>query len=450
MPLDDFAVHPVIRLRAVEVAPHEGHWKTGQQSSKLPKGMVVLFESETGTPITLFNLFLRAVTVGRPFHKWKETQESYADDLANWYAFLAFRNVVPALAGFADLEDYAAVLTQEVSSNTGFSFSDSTRRRRLGTVLTCYDWLTSNGFLAQNPLEREKSSIRTAEPKNLSELLPPQPRPDEHVTVVPLPILKQILCRLGPKVEERVPYGPSTRDRLAVETAAATAMRVDEIANIDVHRILDMEKLIDPSDPKQIFNLRLSKTKGRRRARDVVIAKKLLLKLLLYIKNERAEICRRFLELNGGRRDPSSKLFLNLISASHRDLGNPASADTLSRKFSEAAIAEGHVRRHVRAKIGLDGVPLRDGSGALIEEVTFSAANTIHDLRHTYVVVGYKILTAKGIKNPWKQLSLVLGHKEVQTTIDIYGRHVHIDEAELTDILDEMLYDRDSWSGSFR
>ncbi|WP_179877552.1 tyrosine-type recombinase/integrase [Rhizobium anhuiense] len=407
----------------------------------------MLFDTETGEPITLFNLFLKATTAGRAIARWKETQKSYADDLANWYTFLKFRGMAVDNPSRSNLEEYAGNLVQEISSDTGQEFADSTQRRRLGTVITAYKWATNEGYLASNPFENISNVVYggNEDRDDISDLMPGKPRPGEHVSVVPLKPLRIIFKQLGPVIEERQPYGPSIRDRLAAEIGFASALRVDEIANIDVHQILALERLIDPDDPKQLLELRLNKTKGRA-SRVVPLAQRLLKKFLHYIRGERAEVCRRVVELFGFTRTPSNMLFLNLVTANKRDLGRAASKDTLSRAFTSAAKATGHIKRENRALLGPDGVPLRNFDGSLLLGFHIVAANTFHDLRHTYVVVGYRVLKKKGVKNPWKELSLVLGHATMKTTIDTYGRHVEIDEADISDILDEMLYDRDTWA----
>lgn len=444
---EEVCSHPVTRIRSVQVQNHRGRLRFGSTGSALPTGFVMLFDTETGSPITLFNLFLKSTTAGRSSARWKETQKSYADDLANWYAFMKFRGRAIETATRSDLEEYAEILCQEISSDTGHVFADNTRRRRLGTVITAYQWAFDEGHLPGIAFEGFSNVVYGSdnEADAPSDLLPPKPRPGEHVSVIPLKSLRMIFKQLGLVIEERRPYGPSIRDRLAAEIGFAFALRVDEIANIDVHQILDLERLIDPDDPKQLLELRLKKTKGRS-SRVVPIAQRLLKKFLHYIRGERAEVCRRVVELFGSTRTPSNMLFLNLVSANKRDLGRGASADTLSRAFTSAAKATGHIRRESRALLGADGVPLRNFDGSLQLGFHIVAANTFHDLRHTYVVVGYRVLKKKGVKNPWKELSLVLGHATMKTTIDTYGRHVEIDEADISDILDEMLYDRDTWA----
>ncbi|WEA26926.1 hypothetical protein [Rhizobium binxianense] len=103
---EDFFEHPILRIRAKEVAPHPGRIETETDSSVFPPGFVLLFEAETGRPLSLFNHFNKEVAVaGRSDpEKWKKTQKSYADDGANYATFLHYRGKGLETGKFSDLK----------------------------------------------------------------------------------------------------------------------------------------------------------------------------------------------------------------------------------------------------------------------------------------------------------------------------------------------------------
>lgn len=451
---DQFLDRPILRMRATAVPPHAGRVRGESESSQLPVGFVMLFDAETARPLTLYHRFLLETAVAsRPnFEDWKNTQEAYADDGANYAAFLYYRGKKLETGSFLDIKNYAETLGVSVSSNTGRPFADSSKSRRVGTIISFYEW----GF--------DRGSISQVIPTRKSVRLPPgaqahwtqarsqdttkRLRPDgsglsAKIKFIPINRLQDALKLLGPKVGDRQPYGPPSRDRIVAETGYGTGARISSISSIELKDVLNAERNKDDTDPHQIHAIPV-RTKGKA-PKLILVPQEILKKWLLYIRGERAEICQEVAKRFGVHRNVSSKLFLNHITSNNRDLGRAASKDTLSRAFTSAIMQAGGIRQERRARLDHNGEPVRDHRGDAVWDHYDAAANTFHQLRHTYVVMTYHAMKRAGHKNPWKTISEAVGHQHVATTIDTYAKHVAIDEGELGDAVGALLasLDRD-------
>lgn len=439
---------PILRIRATAVPPHAGQISSDHESSKIPVGFVMLFDATTNMPLTLFHQFLieTAVAGRSKFEDWKNTEEAYADDGANYAAFLYFRGKTLETATFADLKGYSETLGAAISSNTGREFADSSKSRRVGTMVAFYEWGFNRGSIARVIPVRHEARLpagvrphwtqsRSQDP--IRRLTPSGSGLAEKVKLIPINLLQSVLNNLGPRVDKREPYGPASRDRVVAETGYGTGARIGSIADVEVIDVLNAERLIDPTDPNQLHTIHV-RTKGRA-PELILVQQSILRKWLLYIRGERAEICRKVAEKFGKERHVSPKLFLNHITSNDRDLGRAASKDTLSRAFTSAIIRAGGILQERRARIDINGGPVTDDRGNPVWEPYDAAANSFHHLRHTYVVMTYHAMKLAGHKNPWKTISEAIGHKHIATTIDTYAKHVAIDEGELGDAVAALL-----------
>ncbi|WP_114835621.1 hypothetical protein U0027_04480 [Agrobacterium tumefaciens] len=442
---------PVLRIRAAEIPAHPGRIRTEQGSSELPPGFIMLFHSATGRPLTSYNEFMKDVAVaGRTNpEQWEHTQKSYADDGANYETFLHFRNKTLESAGFQDLKDYAAQLATAISSQTGQPFADNTRRRRVGTIVAYYEWGHEKGYFSRVMPPRTgvlpaglkyKAGVSKAD-KSVRRLVPAKPRPDEKVNFIPTAVVRRVLKQLGPSVDLRPAGGAPSRDRLIAESALGTGARLVSLVSVEVIDVLNAERLIDPHDANQILSISV-RTKGRPRGR-ILVPQALLLRWLVYYRGERAEICRRVVERLGTSRELSAKLFLNHINSNDRDLGRAVSEDIVSRAFTAAMFAIGHTKIVRRVDVDEHGVPRVDARNQYIWIETEVAANSFHDLRHTYVSMTYHQMKKAGQRDPWKVISLSLDHALVSTTVDTYGKHVAIDESLLSVAMDNVIFGLD-------
>lgn len=214
---------------------------------------------------------------------------------------------------------------------------------------------------------------------------------------------------LGPLPSERNSRDTRpARDRLACELSVSSGMRVDEVAQLTVHQILDVRVHPTAADyePQELY---IKKTKGLR-ARYVAVPTYLIREAQHYIRTEREDCLAeaRKYWLREGEKSPSS-LFLNGTGA-HRDAGKPVAADTLSHGFHESVIRCGYVR-HIETQIG----------DSIVAMFVF------HCLRHTYAKWLYQAEKASGNPSPWKILQTRLGHTHLTTTMRTYMR---FDESE--------------------
>jgi integrase/recombinase XerC len=147
--------------------------------------------------------------------------------------------------------------------------------------------------------------------------------------------------------------------------------------------------------------------------------------LLWYIDHERQAILDRGKHAaKGAKRETSTTLFLNGLDANRRDRGNPVKAYTFERAFRRAVCHLGLTHQ----------VPHQDpgtGERTLVRVPTY----TPHDLRHTYAVQTYLTRRSLGDAAPWKTLQVLLGHKQLSTTVNTYLRAVRVSEQEVGDAL---------------
>ncbi|MGO7446528.1 hypothetical protein ACC668_17785 [Rhizobium ruizarguesonis] len=452
MPEEDFLDQPIIRIRAAHIPDHRGRIATEADISRFPPGFILLFEAKTGRPLTLYNEFTRDVAVGgrTDFDKWKNTQKAYSDDGANFATFLHFRGKSLETATFQDIKAYSALLSQSISSQTGQKFEVQTRSRRITTIVAFYEHAHEKGSLRRIIPPRTAGGLptglkyKTERPRasqSVRDLTPQKVGPGEKINLIQIPVLRKALKHLGPKIHERRSGGPPTRDRLVCESGMATAGRLVSLMSVKTIDVLNAERRMNHADPNELLIIPV-KTKGNAPP-TILVPQALLRKWLIYYRGERAEISRKVVERFGRNRIISDNLFLNDINANGRDLGNAATEDTISRAFSAALMAIGHTRLEKRVVRDRDGVPLRDQNGKLMWTWVEVPANTFHDLRHTFVVTTYHMMKRHGDRNPWTTIRLALGHKTEATTIQIYGKHVRIDESALAEAVDEVLYDLD-------
>lgn len=415
----------------------------------------MLFDARTCAPMTLFNEFMREAAVcGRhDIRKWTSTQKAICDDGAQFATYLHFQGKSLSDANFQDIRNYSALLGTSISSQTGRPLADQTRSRRIGTIIAFYEYAYEKGELpriipARNGAVLTGYTFKGGKPKAdkaVQILMPHRPDASETVKLIPISVLKQAFEWLGPKVENWQPGGRTSRDRLICESGISTGGRLSSLMSIKIDDVLNAERMIDASDNRQLFTIPVL-MKGRA-SPSILVTQALLKKWIIYMRGERSEVVRACVNRLGRNCAISSKLFLNHANSNDRDLGRAASGDSVSRAFTKAMLAIGNIRYEQRAVRDSEGLILSDQRGRVLWEGVPVAANTFHHLRHTFVVRAYHLMKREGIQNPWKAISLALGHSLISTTIDIYGKHVAIDESLLHDAIDEALYGLDEGVG---
>ena len=420
-----------------------------------PDGFLMLFTNDW-QPVEAANRFMMDVRY-RPMKstRWQNTQRASAQDLAQWWTYLGVNGIEWDRAQPEDIEEYANRMADAVSPTTGLQFSTSTIRRRVGTVETFYARARREGLIAE-PLGQDETRpgipigpgtaflphLGTATVPKQGKRRPRGRDPEKDPRPFRLKDLAAVLARLGPPIfapdQSLLPWNPGTaarRNRLMAEVAYHTGMRGDEVAGISAWDVLDKARRLHSGTKWQQYTLTV-RTKGRA-SRGVVVSSVVLRALVLYHDVERAEAIQRAVwaagEAGSSFRAPT-ELFVNGVDANLRDVGRPVSAETPSRAFTKAVLAEGLTVAREGFELDPDTFDLLfDEDGKAVLRQIVGAAHTFHDLRHTFAVLFYKSEVSRGNPEPWEKLRALLGHASAETTKNIYLRHVDVDEASISD-----------------
>lgn len=410
----------------------------GRIVSRIVPGMKLTFGPDC-RPKSTMNEFTveRADRVRRLGGSWLNTQNSYNDDLYQFATFMHVRGLDEEDIGIEDIEEFAFCLIDAVSVRTKKRLKPSTIKRRVNTVLRYFRWRISKGLATRLRLDQVTALLKTgiSLPRgginnSLYQLTPQDLPPSDKISPFFAGELTRVLDVLGPPPNK--PDGRSRRDRLASELSYATGMRLDETCALTVQQIVNLKRHVDPDDPYKSIGLQLSKTKGLRPG-EVFLPSALVEQLLAYIEGERAQIVKTAKHRSRGGFHDSGKLFLNGNGANHRDFGRPLQPDTLSRRFSAAVYDAGLQSRDETFRLDEHGNPVVLGDGTYAMIVRQVNSHTFHDLRHTFAVNRYLAGMAVGEKEPWKKVQILLRHKSLKTTIDIYLRWVETKEGIVSD-----------------
>ncbi|WOD16953.1 tyrosine-type recombinase/integrase [Paraburkholderia kirstenboschensis] len=297
-----------------------------------------------------------------------------------------------------EVSAYRDELFARVSKQTHETLSDGTCTRRVNRALHYGDWLQRRGILFDFGTLPDDDNI----------LLPGD---DQNDVVRPLSErewhrVRDVLGPLPSKRQHGVDERP-TRNRLAAELALATGLRVDEVAKLTIHQIVDL-RFDDTAPAHAEVKLRVTQTK-RLVARNVYIPMYLVKELHLYIDGERreamTEATRSWL---ADKQRQHTILFVNGSDA-RQHAGKAISADVLSNAFHTACIRAGLTS-------SVEKIDPVTGEKYL----TQLASHRFHDLRHTFAVWKYYSEKESGNSEPWKLIQALLGHKHLSTTMNTY------------------------------
>lgn len=417
-------------ITAVPFQHHPALSPADAAACRLPAGLRFLMtgEMEIVEPVLLF-LFDRYARSSKPWEKVVLSQAAACDDLYEWWSYINLIDLHWSVITTGDIHGYRVALENSVSPRTQQRYSANTIRRRLGTILSFYKWAMAERYtdevvdrrrLRHAPHNADRNLLAHVgggiELTEASNVLPPQketvPNPFHNMAE-----LQSVLKALGPKASERDRDARLSRDRLAAMVALATGARISEVLNLPLSEILGAHRPLG-AEPTSSIVIWLRKTK-RMRPRKILMPVWLLDELLLYAGDERNEAVKRAHKL--GRR-PSPNLFVNGLYANNRDVGGDLKRRSLSREFWNAVVAAGLYM--VLDENVASGLPQR-----------VLARHSFHDLRHTFAVQQYLSRKAKGDAEPWKVISVLLGHKSWKTTMDCYLASVSISETELSDVM---------------
>lgn len=409
-----------------------------QVVSRIVPGMRIIFGPGC-RPISTMNEFTvdKAYRARRAKKSWLNTQNSYADDLYQFATYMHVRGLCEDEITIEDLEEFSFCLIDAISVKTKKKLTPATVKRRVGTVARFFRWRIAKGLPTRIWLDQLTAALKTGftwteagRDHSLYSLTPEDLPSSEKISPFFGGELLKVLDELGPPAD--TPCGGPRRDRLAAEVSYATGMRLDEVCSLTVRQILDIARHIDEHDPYKSIGLRLSKTKGLRPG-EVFLPSALVQEILNYINGEREETIASASALSSNNSRDCGRLFLNGVGANHRDIGKPLQTDTLSRRFSKAVHDAGLVVREESFKLDDSGIPIVCSDGTYATTVRQVNSHTFHDLRHTFAVNRYLAGIAVGEREPWKKVQVLLRHRSLKTTTDIYLRWVETREEIISD-----------------
>lgn len=398
----------------------------------LPKGYSYVVDDELSTPIEPILLWL-CKTYPPKNRMWRPaTVEAAAYDLCDWWRFLVHEQRQWDDVTSDDLGDYRDGLLAAINVRQGKGYELKTIGRRVRAVGAFYEWALKEGYIKGEPV-----SPRALEPVHIPsdldslahtgatayrriDALSPRSSsdPDEHVHPLTTAEWKAVIPFLGPLPSEQ---GSGlvglARNRLACEVSLWTGLRVDEVAGLTVHQVLDLSRTVGKSSYAAV---EITRTKGLR-MRKAMFPRHLIEELVAYIDGEREEgieVGRRF-----GMKKAPPELFVNGETARNH-AGRAVQAYTLSAAFS-AAVAEAGLFRSVERVVPETGE-------IFVRKIP---AHSFHDLRHTFAVFFYQAEVASGNAEPWKVIQSRLGHKRLKTTTDTYLRIVDIFRVKINDLV---------------
>lgn len=427
--------HPIIRVvKAVEIDT------PGLRIHAAPAGFpFLLHESKDGVkivdPPTLF-LFAKFFPVrrdpekiGTHYRLVQNSAEAVANDLKDWWEFLANIGRSWKQADQEDFECYRDAMLSTISPHTGRKYRPTTVKRRMISILQFYQWANKAGLCRGQMsrlanLSHRNRVLRYREVGtfgNISERNEVLPRTSysqwEHVRVLSIATYQKLANQVGP-----LPTAASSDDvdcqiRLGVELAINLGLRISEIVGLTVQQIASLGP--PDANPLALRYITIDKTKGSK-PRRAAFPSWLVAELIHYIANQRCSGLRLQKAYNDG--SEAGALLLHDSLARHH-CGTPLTAQTLRRKFGEAQIKCGLTRNIAKLDLGT-------GKQSEVQTTVYR----FHDLRHTFAVWLYYAEKLSGNPEPWKTIQSRLGHEYLSTTQNIYLRATSDFEAEVSDV----------------
>ena len=345
------------------------------------------------------------------------TWKAVAYALASWLEFLVAVEIVDWRdASLDDLESYRDAFLGSVSPRTHQCFSSSTVRQRMTFVINFYRYASARGLycgtIVSDPEVRERTRIsldrdalahirsgsRTYATKTSSavRLLPRERQRNERLRPLTREAYLRLCEQLGPlpsEIDSRTKQYRRSRDRLIIDTAFWTGMRVEEVASLTRYQF----DTLFPNPKAPGAYQKISITGKGRKQRTIRIPNWLVLEVQAYINDER-----RVLFESKGLRDHAS---LFVVERGHRSAGNALSKRTMQEVMQKNCVAAG------LTKAG---------------DLRSAARHSFHDLRHSYAVWTYWVERELGNAEPWKLIASQLGHTSMTTTIDTYLHYVEL------------------------
>lgn len=322
------------------------------------------------------------------------TWEKVAYSLKSWFQFLQASEIHWRYADASIRLDFRDSYLSSISANTGQVFGAKGVSDTMAVVRKFYQFAQNRGWYEGDlGAEGEDTDL-------------PKVRPSSVIHPISVSNLKKLINHLGPQASNRNGDLRPCRDRLIADLGWVVGLRISEVLSLTTFQFLSLS--FDPSTP--YVDLRLQVLGKGGKTRQCAIPTWLVIDVVEYINTERAASLK---SANGKKHTRNAQLFLAHISSSRR--GNPISVDAVQSIIRAACFA-----------LGLISTVQKQNTETFEVFEAKSADHSFHDLRHTYAVLTYHAEVKNGNPEPWKKIQAQLGHSSLQTTIDIYLRHVHL------------------------
>lgn len=340
------------------------------------------------------------------FNVSEKTRQTRCEQLIDW---LRFKESERARNVGVDrqLLLYRLHLEECISGRTGRPLARSTQLGRLDLAAHYERWLC-----AQEPRPEPFSLPISRGPRRRSQ---PRQKVDPFSQAEMLQVLHD-LRGAGSSQRE----GAATRNSLIATVGFVTGARLDEILSIEYSQVIIWEHGVEGT------TLVLKRSKGRQSqftGRTIFIPSHLKNMLIDYALNERKNVVDYAKKQSKSYKEPLN-LFVNGKGAKSKSVGKPYKQRRANEMFANAQISCG---------ITKDVLKFNVVSG--ISERKTVAKHTFHHTRHTYVVMAYRYYRSAGLSSDqiWRALADNLGHRQVSTTIEIYGASITDEEVRLRD-----------------
>ena len=401
----------------------------------LPNNFPILLDEESGIICEPVFLWLYEYNLDSPTTDISNTLWAYANDAKQWFMFLEAAKRSWIAATKADLNKYCEVMRGVKSPETGEAYTTSTINRRRISIIQFYKWartqlgVTVKGLIVNNLLHlgcrvKSKFEKKPTDQHLISVMLPHEARTLRLQLGKPPSELKEMFVELtqsGQMAFTKLDIRFSSRDRLHVEIALLTGLRIQEVTRLKVSQFARFHGR--ELSNTQMYGVERVLRKGGGRV-TVDFPGMLLLQILDYINFER-----NYLKVRFG--SPSNLLFLNPSNAGKYS-GMPTSARTIERAFHAACLAAKLLKSTLRIISADDEASKKVKPVQTVYVMVDAPTFVYHDLRHTFAVWTY-YTKRKSEENPWLSVQKSLGHKHLSTTINCYLRFTGWFENEVTD-----------------
>lgn len=376
----------MVNTSDVEIYFVEGK-KTG-----IKMGAPVFFSHKSGSVIHELSQYLRERFVDSGRSSALTTWRSTAYKLAAWWDYLSARDLQWDQAQRQDLLKFRDFFLYKKSKVTGACYASGTVGAYVSVVIDFYHYYNRKGLYSESIVDDDKYQIKGKGKKLPYLSCDLIPRRNDEIIVHPYSPRDYLL--FSKTLQKKV----SQRDNLIFKLILMSGLRVSEVTSLLISQFLSNENDY-PYTYRKIWVL----GKGKKR-RCIMIPNLLVEEISNYIFKEREIAVKK-----SGLKDAGA-LFVTEIKSKRP--GRKLSARRIQEIHAQTNLQAGLIRKNKNHDERYDG--------------NFFPKYRVHDLRHTYAVWSYHILKSMGDPEPWKFIQMQLGHKHLDTTINIYLKHVSL------------------------